>query len=304
MRAKNAYAHAPLTMSNAVDDIRNKVHLGANGISHANGIYAATAFDGIHVDNSFNMQSFVNEFTCEVEKETHEAVTFHMTGVDAPIANALRRIMIAEVPTMAFEDINLYQNTCVLPDEVLVHRLGLIPLQADPRNFQDMSDTYTGDNTLLFILSVKANSEGRTPVYARDLKWVPQAGQEDWNPEDVGPIHPDVLITQLGPGQEIEAELFCSKGVGREHAKWSPVSTASYKLMPEISFTSPITGDSAQTLVDVCPMNVFDIEDGQAIVKNVEKCTMCRECIRSPEFEEVIKLRRLRSHFICMTFPP
>ncbi len=36
--------------------------------------------------------------------------------------------MISEIPTIAIEKINLYQNTSILADEVLVHRLGLIPL--------------------------------------------------------------------------------------------------------------------------------------------------------------------------------
>jgi len=45
------------------------------------------------------------------------------------------------------------------------------------------------------------------------------------------------------------------------HAKWSPVATASYRLLPEIQFTEPIVGDDADELVKKCPMNVFDIED-------------------------------------------
>lgn len=57
-----------------------------------------------------------------------------VTGIEAPIgtfynlANALRRIMIAEIPTVAIEKVNLYQNTSIIADEVLVHRLGLVPL--------------------------------------------------------------------------------------------------------------------------------------------------------------------------------
>ena len=43
--------------------------------------------------------------------------------------------MLSEIPTMAIEKVNFWQNTSVLPDEVLCHRLGLIPIKADPSIF-------------------------------------------------------------------------------------------------------------------------------------------------------------------------
>lgn len=64
-----------------------------------------------------------------------EEIVFDMKGVDAPIANALRRILISEVPTMAIETVYIANNTSIIPDEVIAHRLGLIPIKADPRLF-------------------------------------------------------------------------------------------------------------------------------------------------------------------------
>lgn len=61
---------------------------------------------------------------------------FDMIGIDASIANSFRRILLAEVPTMAFEKVLIYNNTSVIQDEVLAHRLGLIPLKADPSQFK------------------------------------------------------------------------------------------------------------------------------------------------------------------------
>ena len=60
---------------------------------------------------------------------------FDLIGVDAAIANAFRRILLAEVPTMAIEDVYIWNNTSVIQDEVLAHRLGLIPIKADPAKF-------------------------------------------------------------------------------------------------------------------------------------------------------------------------
>lgn len=56
-------------------------------------------------------------------------------------------------------------------------------------------------------------------------------------------------------------ELFCEKGIGKTHAKWSPVSTAYYRLVPEILIKEEIMNEDAQELKNMCPMKVFDIED-------------------------------------------
>ena len=61
-----------------------------------------------------------------VEKERE--MELEITGIDASIANALRRIIISEIPTMAIEKVDMYMNTSVIPDEILAHRLGLVPL--------------------------------------------------------------------------------------------------------------------------------------------------------------------------------
>ena len=59
------------------------------------------------------------------------------------------------------------------------------------------------------------------------------------------PLHDDILIAKLRPGQEIEMELFCEKGIGKTHAKWSPVCTAYYRLVPDIKFNQDIKNEDA-----------------------------------------------------------
>jgi hypothetical protein len=62
-------------------------------------------------------------------------------------------------------------------------------------------------------------------------------------------VHEDIVIAQLSPGQRIEFEAHCRKGVGKDHTKYSPVATAAYRLLPGkfvydtiISFMSISTG--------------------------------------------------------------
>ena len=65
---------------------------------------------------------------------------------------------------------------------------------------------------------------------------------------ELRPVHDDLVIAKLRPGQELNLRMVCVKGIGKDHAKFSPVATASYRLLPEITLTKPVTGDKADRL--------------------------------------------------------
>lgn len=67
--------------------------------------------------------------TIKVEKLDSLEMEFDLIGVTPAVANAFRRIMISEVPSMAIEKVYIYNNTSIIQDEILAHRLGLIPLK-------------------------------------------------------------------------------------------------------------------------------------------------------------------------------
>ncbi len=99
-------------------------------------------------------------------------------------------------------------------------------------------------------------------------------------------------------------ELVCEKGIGKTHAKWSPVCTAYYRNLPDIRITEPIIDQEASDLKALCPMGVFDIEDlgknnkKTAIVKDGGiACTTCRECIRDDRFSRKIDLGKKKEEF-------
>lgn len=80
-----------------------------------------------------SLRNFIENCDIEILKLDDEEIIFDLIGVEPPLANALRRILIAEIPTMAIEKVNMWQNTSIIPDENLAHRMGLIPIKADPR---------------------------------------------------------------------------------------------------------------------------------------------------------------------------
>jgi len=285
------------------------LRLTTEGPANADSKDFCGAFAALGIDNSWDFAAFKKGFEISITKLTDEIVEFDMQGIDPPLANAFRRILIAEVPTVAISRVTMYQNTGVIHDENLAHRLGLIPIKCEPEllEWRPADADFTGKDSLMFELH-KACPQGqeRMSVYSRDLRWKPlsEAQESAFKDDPPVPVDGDILITHLKPGQEIECELYCEKGIGKEHAKWSPVCTAFYRLMPDIRLTRDIAGKAAEDLKKCCPMGVFDIEDPpsgakRAVVANARQCSTCRECLESfPGQENGLVLGKKKTHYL------
>mmetsp|Transcript_684 Transcript_684/g.1907 ORF Transcript_684/g.1907 Transcript_684/m.1907 type:complete len:377 (+) Transcript_684:450-1580(+) len=298
--------------------LRTRVVLGHETVQNV----SSTAYPGAYpgVDDSFSIESFAKGFKVDVISETDDVIEFDMIGADAAVANTVRRILIAEVPTMAIENCFIYNNTSIIQDEVLAHRLGLVPIKADPRKFEFSKGTDDRDETnyIVFRLQVKCEKRKDAPadatshdelyvnhrVLSGDLVWVPQGNQlEEFGEGGIRPVHDDILLAVLRPGQEVDIELHCVKGIGKEHAKWSPVCTASYRLHPEIVLLKEFEGDEADRLAACFGAGVIEVtKDGAgrrvARVNNPRACTMSREVHRHPDLAPHVRLQRIRDHFI------
>ena len=142
-------------------------------------------------------------------------------------------------------------------------------------------------------------------VYAKSITFEPQGRQETWFAEE--PIKagsPDILLAKMRPGQEIDCTMHCMLGVGKDHAKFSPVATASYRLLPVIHIKQPILGADAEKFARCFPKGVIKLErdengERKAVVSEPRKDTVSRECLRHDEFKGKVQLGRIRDHFIC-----
>ncbi|MBW0536126.1 hypothetical protein O181_075841 [Austropuccinia psidii MF-1] len=269
--------------------------------------------------NHWDLNQFKKILNIKICRLSSSTLEFDLVGIDASIANALRRIMIAEVPTVTIEDVFVWNNTSLVHDEVLAQRLGLIPLQVDPRLIDMRStDGATDLNTLVFKLvvncrrlpNVSKNETDASKIYQNSivtsgmLQWEAKGDQlsifKDKPPQ---PVQDDIVLVKMRPGQEIRAEMHCVKGIGKDHAKFSPVATASYRLLPHIIIHEPIPEADCEKFQSCFAPGVIEIvQNSKGIkecrVKNPRKDTVSREALRHPEFEGKVSLGRVRDHFI------
>ncbi|XP_023677245.1 DNA-directed RNA polymerases I and III subunit RPAC1 isoform X1 [Paramormyrops kingsleyae] len=305
------------SMSN-VEELRNRVILNEFGVRNVH----TTDFPGNYpgYNDSWNLKKFQKKFRIDIIQMEENSMEFDMVGIDAAIANAFRRILLAEVPTMAVEKVFVYNNTSIIQDEILAHRLGLVPIRADPRLFEYRNagdEEGTEIDTIQLQLKVKCTRNPRAPrdssdprelyinhmVYSRDIKWVPIGNQADvFGEASIAPVHDDILLAQLRPGQELDIVMHCVKGIGKDHAKFSPVATASYRLLPEITLTEPVEGEKAERLKRCFSPGVIEVENVEgtpvARVLNSRLDTCSREVLRHDDLKNVVKLGRVRDHFI------
>ena len=270
-------------------------------------------------DHAFSLAAVNEKLKVIVTRLSDASCEFDLIGVDASIANAVRRVLMAEVPTVAIEHVYIWNNTSIIQDEVLSHRLGLVPLAINPDKvlMRNPGDDADDSNTVVFHLKAKCErnrsaARGETDpdklyvghnVYSEQLQWDPKGGQdEDFADAPPRPVHDKILIAKLRPGQELDLELHCEKGIGKDHAKFSPVATATYRLLPHIQLLQPIPDESIDKFIKCFPPGVIGVEgtgsSRKVVVQDARKDTVSREVLRHAEFQDKVKLGRVRDHFL------
>jgi len=151
-------------------------------------------FDDFHQDLS----------SLDVITKDSEKIAIKLKGVPLQYANALRRVCLNGVPVFAIDTVDIIENTSVLPDEGLAHRLGLIPLKTD-------LSKYNESDKILLVLDSGESEETRAVL----------SGELSSEDESVKPVSEKIPIVQLAPGQKIKIECYARLGRGTEHAKWN-----------------------------------------------------------------------------------
>ena len=205
---------------------------------------------------------------------TDETIRFIVTGINTAFANTMRRTMSTEVPIMTIEDIFYFDNSSIVPDEILAHRLGLTPLTTDldtyilPEDCDCEAELGCPNCRAVLTMDVESGEETVT-VYSGDL-----------TPDDpkTAPASKGIPLAKLAPGQAIRFEAYAQLGQGKTHVKWCPTSMCVYQNVSLV----PV-GDT--TKAEDCVSNCGDaaVMEGDNIkiidIQKFEACTPCRELI-------------------------
>ncbi len=216
-----------------------------------------------------------------VLEKTEDTLKLRVEDVRPGLMNALRRVIIAETPSMAIEEVVILENQSPLFDEIIAHRLGLVPLKTNYETYVLPSEcTCEGAGCHLcqagFTMEVEAPEDGYLATTA-DLK--PQD-------PDIVPVSDKIPIAKMARGQRIVVEAYARLGIGQDHAKWQPVSTMAYKMIPSVKVNAKKC-DGCKECVEACFRQVFKMQDDKAIVVDELNCTMCNLCVETCDVKAI-----------------
>jgi DNA-directed RNA polymerase subunit D len=198
---------------------------------------------------------------------------FTLSGASPAFANAFRRAMIGEVPSLAIEDVRIYDNTSALFDEMLAHRLGLIPLKTDLSVYSTQDTCSCGG----------AGCPGCTATYTLSVEGPRMVTSSDLIPQDPGaaPVYDNIPIVKLTKGQKLVIEARAILNSGRAHAKWQPTLVCGYKNHPIVTISDVC--DACGLCVEECPRDILEVKGKKVQVAEgkLPDCSMCRLCERA-----------------------
>ncbi len=214
---------------------------------------------------------------------------FILSKTTPAYVNTIRRIIVAEVPTMAIEDIEFRQNNSVLYDEMIALRLGLIPLTTDIKAYNLPSKcSCSGAGCARCQLKLTLKVSGPKTVYSGDIK--------SKDPK-VKPVYDKIIIVKLLEGQSLEFEATAVLGVGKEHAKWAP-GHIYFQNAPKLKVLHQ--PEDVQKMVASCPKSVFENKAGKFGIneKRINNCDLCESCLHVPGEDGVMEVKADESEFI------
>lgn len=165
----------------------------------------------------WTLKIFFKLSSLEVINKDEKKMSVKLKGVPLQYANALRRVCLNGVPIFAIDTVDILDNSSVIPDEGLAHRLALVPLKTDLTRFNEPSKcdckSETGcSNCRIMLVLDSGDADVTRTILSKELV------SED---DSIKPISDNIPIVQLAPGQRVKIECYARLGRGSEHAKWN-----------------------------------------------------------------------------------
>jgi len=198
----------------------------------------------------------------QIEKIKSKYAEIDIENIPLYLLNAIRRIMLSELPKLAIEDVVIYDNTTALFDEIISHRLGLVPIPTDLSLLNFKADcACNGVGCPSCTVRYTLSKEGGGAVHSGDL----QPAEASWAiTEDKIPI------VELFGDQRLILEVEAVLGRGRDHAKWQSVISPGYRFHPHISFKKE-NKEQVEEFISELPDGLVTMKDNELIISDITK---------------------------------
>lgn len=158
----------------------------------------------------------------EIIEQSERKIVVKLKNVPLQYANALRRICLTGIPVFAIDDVVIIENSSVLPDEGIGHRLAMIPMRTDMTRFIEPSNcdchSEVGCSRCRVMLMIDTGVADTT----RTITSAELTSEDDV----VKPVTDKIPIIELAPGQKVKLEAYARLGRGTEHAKWNSATVS------------------------------------------------------------------------------
>ena len=233
----------------------------------------------------------------EVIEQTPHNLVFVIEGISIEMVNALRRIMLTEIPAMAIDEVIILKNDSPLYDEILAHRLGMIPLKTDLDAYKlpnDCECSGFGCPLCQVSLTLEMTNTTNAPIEI-------YSGNLNSNDPKIIPVDPNIPIVKIDKNDQVILEAYAILGIGRNHAKWQAVSNVAYRYYPIVEFNENdlINPEENNLVVKMCPENLFELTSKNSLGLKDDywkTCTLCQSCERNTDNK--IKVRAKEDSYI------
>ncbi len=224
----------------------------------------------------------------EIVEMAERKCKFILKNSTPAMANALRRVMLTDIPKMAIDKVEFhlgsidvdgkeFESITPLFDEIIAHRLGMVPIPTDYGlfNFKDEC-VCGGEGCPNCEIMYSLNKHGPCTVLSGDLE---PLGSQDLKVKDEF-----IPIVELADGQSVLIYAHAVMGTSRQHVKWQVANGVGYSYLPRIEIKGKVS--SPEDVAASCPKKVFEVEGGKLVVKRPIDCSLCMTCVEETGDED------------------
>lgn len=221
----------------------------------------------------------------EVLEQSDRKLVLLVEGISIEMMNALRRIILSEIPVMAIDEVIILKNDSPLYDEIISHRLGLLPLKTDLNTYRLPRECDCGGFgcplcQVSLTLEMQNTSNSPLVIYSGDLV--------SNDPQTV-PVDPNIPLVKIDKNDKVILEAYAILGRAKDHSKFSAVSNIFFRNLPNIEFDDTKCKKCVDKCIvsRMCPEELYDFSDKKTpilIEDYWRSCTLCNACeLNCPE---------------------